>query len=226
MILGKRPSLINEQALISDADHGKRILSDEYALISVYDKTGLETIVGALARRLIGIIASGRTAEAIRKMGIQATDVTEYTGSPEMPGGLVKTLHPKIHAGILGDWNVPEQRQYLDQQRVHPLSFVIVNLYPFQDVIKKDSSNFRKAVDNIDIGGVALIRAAGKGALLNNRVVPVTSPKYYPTIERELSVKGRIGTELRAELVNEAFKVTSAYDTAIHDYFVNYKRRS
>src|SRR6266849_7131924 len=161
-----------------------------YALVSVYDKTGLGTIVAALGKQSIQIIGSGGTAEAIRKAGYEIQAVSEYTGTPEMPGGLVKTLHPKIHAGILGDWTVPEQRHYLDQQGVHPLDFVIVNLYPFQEVVRKDPSNLPRAVDNIDIGGVALIRAAAKGALLNNRVVPVTDPGQYERVILELEKKG------------------------------------
>jgi phosphoribosylaminoimidazolecarboxamide formyltransferase/IMP cyclohydrolase len=191
-----------------------------YALVSVYDKTGLETIVAALGKQNIQIIGSGGTAEAIRKAGYKIQEVSEYTGTPEMPGGLVKTLHPKIHAGILGDWTIPEQRRYLDEQGVHPLDFVIVNLYPFQDIVRKDPSNLSKAVDNIDIGGVALIRAAAKGALLNSRVVPVTSPQQYDAVRRELLEKDRIGEKLRQQLAKDAFNVTAEYDKAIRDYLV------
>jgi phosphoribosylaminoimidazolecarboxamide formyltransferase / IMP cyclohydrolase len=191
-----------------------------YALVSVYDKTGLETIVSALGKQSIQIIGSGGTAETIRKAGYKVQDVSEYTGTPEMPGGLVKTLHPKIHAGILGDWTIPEQRKYLDQQRVHPLDFVIVNLYPFQDTIRSDPTNLSKAVDNIDIGGVTLIRAAAKGAFLNNRVVPVTSPQQYDLVRKELLERNMVGDKLRQQLAKEAFNVTAEYDKAIRDYLV------
>jgi phosphoribosylaminoimidazolecarboxamide formyltransferase / IMP cyclohydrolase len=191
-----------------------------YALVSVYDKTGLETIVAALGKQSIQIIGSGGTAETIRKAGYKVQEVSEYTGTPEMPGGLVKTLHPKIHAGILGDWTIPEQRKYLDQQRVHPLDFVIVNLYPFQDTIRSNPTNLSKAVDNIDIGGVTLIRAAAKGALLNNRVVPVTSPQQYDLVRKELLEKNMVGDKLRQQLAKEAFNVTAEYDKAIRDYLV------
>jgi phosphoribosylaminoimidazolecarboxamide formyltransferase/IMP cyclohydrolase len=195
-------------------------MATKYALVSVYDKTGLETIVAALAKQNIQIIGSGGTAEAIRKTGNQIMEVSDYTGTPEMPGGLVKTLHPKIHAGILGDWANPEQRKYLEQQGVHPLDFVIVNLYPFQDIVRNDPSNLSRAIDNIDIGGVALIRAAAKGALLNNRVVPVTSPQQYDIVGRELVEKDKIGDKLRQRLAKEAFNVTAEYDKAIRDYLV------
>src|SRR5467141_4413363 len=176
-----------------------------YALVSVYDKTGLETIVAALGKQSIRIIGSGGTAEAIRKAGYEILEVSDYTGTPEMPGGLVKTLHPKIHAGILGDWTVPEQRKYLDQQGVRPLDFVIVNLYPFQDTVRNDPVNLQRAIDNIDIGGVALIRAAAKGAFLNNRVAPVTRPAQYDVLIRELDKHEEVPDELRSKLAKDAF---------------------
>ncbi len=168
----------------------------------------------------MAIIGSGGTAEALKKLGSDVTDVSDYTGFSEMPGGLVKTLHPKIHAGILGDWNDPAQKKYLQTNNVRLFDFVVVNLYPFSEVVASDPSNFRKAVDNIDIGGVALIRAAAKGALLNQRVVPVTSPHRYDDIAREMEKNGRVGAELRAGLAREAFAVTAGYDATIRDYLV------
>ncbi len=191
-----------------------------YALVSVYDKTGLDLLVGGFAKHKVQIMGSGGTAEAIKKLGHKVTDVSEYTGFSEMPGGLVKTLHPKIHAGILGDWNDEAQRKYLVEHQVQPFDFVVVNLYPFQDVVRSDASDLRRAVDNIDIGGVALIRAAAKGALLNQRVVPVTSPSQYSTISKELDTKGHVGPGLRLRLARDAFTLTAMYDTAIKDYLV------
>jgi len=141
-----------------------------------------------------------------------------------MPRGLVKTLHPKIHGGILGDWKDPEQRKYLEANEIEPLDFVVVNLYPFQEVVKADPLNLRRAVDNIDIGGVALIRAAGKGALLNHRVVPMTSPMQYEGVVGELERKGHVGNELRQRLAREAFVLTADYDKAIRDYLTGRAR--
>lgn len=141
-----------------------------------------------------------------------------------MPGGLVKTLHPKIHAGILGDWNDPVQRKYLDANGVRPLDFVVVNLYPFQEVVRSDPKNLRRAVDNIDIGGVALMRAAAKGALLNRRVVPVTSPSQYSGVMRELDEDGKVGDELRVRLAGEAFALTAEYDSTIREYLEGFAR--
>ncbi len=145
-------------------------------------------------------------------------EVSEYTGLTEMPGGLVKTLHPRIHGGILGDWNDPAQRRYLEANKIEPLDFVVVNLYPFQEVVKAELGNLRKAVDNIDIGGVTLIRAAGKGALLNQRVVPVTSPAQYDGLVEELEKKGQVGQQLRRKLALDAFALTAEYETAIRNY--------
>jgi len=188
------------------------------ALVSVYDKTGLDRLAWIFSKLQVKILGSGGTAEAVRKLGLEVTEVSDYTGVKEMPGGLVKTLHPKIHGGILGDWRDPAQREYLETNEVVPFDFVVVNLYPFQEAVRSDPSNLRKAVDNIDIGGVALIRAAAKGALLNQRVVPVTSPAQYETLVKELERKGYVGTELRQQFAREAFALTAEYDRAIRDY--------
>jgi len=193
------------------------------ALVSVYDKTGLDRLAWIFSKLQIKILGSGGTAEAVRKLGLDVTEVSDYTGVKEMPGGLVKTLHPKIHGGILGDWRDPAQKEYLESNGVVPFDFVVVNLYPFQDAVRSDPSNLRKAIDNIDIGGVALIRAAAKGALLNQRVVPVTSPSQYETLVKELERKGHVGSELRQQFAREAFALTAEYDRAIRDYLESRK---
>ncbi|HET7405306.1 MAG TPA: IMP cyclohydrolase [Candidatus Bathyarchaeia archaeon] len=193
------------------------------ALVSVYDKTGLDRLAWIFSKLQIKILGSGGTAEAVRKLGLEVTEVSEYTGVKEMPGGLVKTLHPKIHGGILGDWRDPAQKEYLETNGIVPFDFVVVNLYPFHQAVSSDPSNLRKAVDNIDIGGVALIRAAAKGALLNQRVVPVTSPAQYETLVKELERKGYVGDELRQRFAREAFALTAEYDRAIRDYLEGLK---
>jgi len=193
------------------------------ALISVYDKSRLEHIVGAFARHKIKVISSGGTAQAIRKLRHEVVDVSTYTGFPEMPGGLVKTLHPKIHAGILGDWKDPVQAKYMQENGIEPVDFVVVNLYPFREVVKSDPVNLRRAVDNIDIGGVTLIRAAAKGAFLNDRVVPLTRPAQYDVLIRELDKHESIKDELRHKLAREAFALTAEYDGAIELYLSKVK---
>ena len=194
------------------------------ALLSVYDKTGVDRLAWIFSKLQVKMLGSGGTAEAVRKLGFNILEVSEYTQVLEMPGGLVKTLHPKIHGGILGDWKDPEQRKYLEANLIEPLDFVVVNLYPFQEVVKADPLNLRRAVDNIDIGGVALIRAAGKGALLNHRVVPVTSPMQYEGVVGELERKGFVANELRQRLAREAFVLTADYDKAIRDYLTGRAR--
>jgi phosphoribosylaminoimidazolecarboxamide formyltransferase / IMP cyclohydrolase len=194
------------------------------ALLSVYDKTGLDRLAWIFSKLQVKMLGSGGTAEAVRKLGFNVLEVSEYTQVSEMPGGLVKTLHPRIHGGILGDWKDADQRKYLESNGIEPLDFVVVNLYPFQEVVKADPGNLRRAVDNIDIGGVALIRAAGKGALLNHRVVPITSPLQYEGVIVELERKGYVGTELRERLAREAFVLTSDYDKAIRDYLIGQAR--
>ena len=194
------------------------------ALLSVYDKTGLDQLARIFAKLQVKMLGSGGTAEAVRKLGFSVVEVSDYTQVSEMPGGLVKTLHPRIHGGILGDWKDPAQRKYLEANGIEPLDFVVVNLYPFQEVVKADPENLRKAVDNIDIGGVALIRAAGKGALLNHRVVPVTNPLQYERVVAELERKGYVGNELRQQLAREAFVLTADYDRAIRDYLMGQAR--
>jgi phosphoribosylaminoimidazolecarboxamide formyltransferase/IMP cyclohydrolase len=194
------------------------------ALLSVYDKTGLDRLAWIFSKLQVKMLGSGGTAEAVRKLGFHVVEVSEYTKVSEMPGGLVKTLHPKIHGGILGDWKDPTQRKYLEANEIEPLDFVVVNLYPFQEVVKAEPENLRKAVDNIDIGGVALIRAAGKGALLNHRVVPLTSPSQYENLVTELERKGYVGNELRQRLAREAFVLTADYDSAIRDFLMGQAR--
>jgi len=193
------------------------------ALVSVYDKSRLEHIVGAFARHKIKLISSGGTAQEIRKLRHEVVEVATYTGFPEMPGGLVKTLHPKIHAGILGDWSVSAQEKYLRENAIEPIDFVVVNLYPFREVVKSDPVNLRRAVDNIDIGGVALVRAAAKGAFLNNRVIPLTKPAQYDVLIRELDKHETVPDELRRKLAREAFAMTAEYDAAIASYLVKVK---
>lgn len=193
------------------------------ALISVYDKSRIEHIVAAFARHKIKIISTGGTTDAIRKLNHEVLDVSTYTGYPEMPGGLVKTLHPKIHAGILGDWKDPKQLKYLEENGIEPIDFVVVNLYPFRDAVRMNPGNQRRSIDNIDIGGVTLIRSAAKGAFLNNRVQPLTRPAQYDVLVRELDKHEIVRDELRHKLAREAFAITAEYDAAIESYLTKVK---
>ncbi|NIM45572.1 MAG: hypothetical protein GTN80_07955 [Nitrososphaeria archaeon] len=188
------------------------------ALISVSDKTGLESLVEILKRYSVKIIASGGTAKRIRELGYEAKEVSQVTSFPEMPGELVKTLHPKIHGGILGDPDDEEQCRYMRNHSIEPIDLVVVNLYPFEEVIERKAT-LKEVVRYIDIGGVALVRAAAKGALQHGRVAVVTNPDQYELILRELEENnGVVASGTLERLAVEAFKATSRYDAVIEEY--------
>lgn len=190
------------------------------ALISVYDKTGLEKLVEALIDCGVEIISSGGTAKRIRELGYEVTEVSDYTGYPEMPGGLVKTLHPKIHAGILGDASDPKQREYMERFKIKPIDVVVVNFYPFEEA-SRTSTSLREAVKNIDIGGPAMVRAAAKASLLNGDTLVVTNPKQYGAVIEELErTGGQVNLNLKRKLALEAFVTTWKYDGAIKDFLI------
>ena len=183
-------------------------------LISVYDKKGLEQFAQRLARLGWTFLASGGTAEALRGAGIQPVDIAEYTGSPELLSGRVKTLHPAIHAGILAR---PDPAD-LEELRVHgykPIDLVVVNLYPFEKTVARADATDSEIIEQIDIGGVALIRAAAKNFA---RVCVICDPQDYDRIALEAE-SGGIGAETRRELAAKAFARTAAYDRAIAEWF-------
>lgn len=184
------------------------------ALLSVSDKSGLIELAHQLIRFGWHLIASGGTAAAIQKAGLEAQDVASYTGSPEILGGRVKTLHPAIHGGILARETVSDQT---DLTRIHarPIDLVVVNLYPFQKTVNKPGVKLNDAIENIDIGGVALIRAAAKNY---ERVAVVTDPSDYPQILEELQADGQVSLQTRQRLAIKAFQHTAGYDTAISAY--------
>jgi phosphoribosylaminoimidazolecarboxamide formyltransferase/IMP cyclohydrolase len=189
------------------------------ALISVYDKTGLETLVEALDGYGVEIISSGGTARRIREIGYERlVEVSDYTGHPESPGGLVKTLHPRVHGGILLDRSRPDHRRWMEENGVEPIDMVVCNLYPFERVVA-GGADLSEAADNIDIGGPTLTRSAAKAALLYGRVCVVTDPAQYPEVVETLkSNGGELTAELRRRYAQAAFKRTAGYDSAIVTY--------
>lgn len=191
----------------------------ERALISVYDKSGLEELAAALARYGVEIISSGGTARRIREIGYdRLVEVSDYTGHPESPGGLVKTLHPKVHGGLLLDSDRPDHRRWMEENGVKPIDMVVCNLYPFEEVVA-GGADLIKAGDNIDIGGPAMTRSAAKAALLYDRVCIVTDPAQYPEVVETLKGNGgELTTELRRRYAHLAFKRTAGYDSAIVSY--------
>lgn len=189
------------------------------ALISVYDKSGLEEIISALGEFGVEIVSSGGTARRIRELGYpRLKEVADYTGHPESPGGLLKTLHPKIHGGILLNPEDPEHRAYMERHGIEAFDLVCVNLYPFEEVAAK-GADLVEAAENIDIGGPTMTRSAAKAALLYDSVAVVTNPSQYAEVVETLRANnGEFTPELRRSLAEKAFKRTSGYDRAIVDY--------
>ncbi len=177
------------------------------ALLSVYDKTGLEDLARGLADLGWELVASGNTAAALEAAGIAHRQVAEVTGSPEMLGGRVKTLHPRIHGGILADRSVPSHLADLEAQGIEPIDLVVSNLYPF----RSDPS-----VELIDVGGPTMVRAAAKNFA---HVGIVTSPADYPGVLAELRAGGALSDATRHRLARAAFAHTAAYDAAIVSWF-------
>jgi phosphoribosylaminoimidazolecarboxamide formyltransferase / IMP cyclohydrolase len=192
------------------------------AIISCYDKTGLKEFVSQLVKLnpTIKIFSSSGTfkeLEAVAKDNL--VEISEYTGFPEMPGGLVKTLHPKIHAGILADVNNSEHTKYLDENGIETFDLVVVNLYPFEKVVG-GGADLEKARQNIDIGGVALIEAAAKNF---RRVAIVCSSNDYAIILKEIKENNEISSETRLQLAKKAFAYIADYLAAISRYFEEQK---
>jgi phosphoribosylaminoimidazolecarboxamide formyltransferase/IMP cyclohydrolase len=186
------------------------------AIISVYDKSNLEDLIKALGKYYVEIISSGGTANRIREIGYEnLVDVSKYTGYPESPDGLVKTLHPKIHGGLLLDRNNPEHKNWMKENDIEPIDLVVCNLYPFEEIILK-GANLEEACHNIDIGGPTMTRSAAKAGLLYDSVCIVTSKNQYPELIRELEEnQGAITTKLRRKYALEAFKKTRDYERTI-----------
>ncbi|EDO14386.1 hypothetical protein Kpol_208p4 [Vanderwaltozyma polyspora DSM 70294] len=186
------------------------------AILSVHDKTGLLDLAKGLSDNNVRILASGGTAQMVREAGFPVEDVSEVTHAPEMLGGRVKTLHPAVHGGILAR-NLESDEKDLKQQHIEKIDFVVCNLYPFKETVAKIGVTVAEAVEEIDIGGVTLLRAAAKN---HSRVTILSDPKDYSLFLSELkSGKGEIPQELRNELALKAFEHTADYDKTISDFF-------
>ena len=185
------------------------------ALLSVSDKTGIVELGKELTAMDVEIISTGGTMKALREAGIPVTAVNDVTGFPEMMGGRVKTLHPKIHGAILAVRDNAEHVRAMKEYGIMPVDLVVVNLYPFRETIAEASVTLAEAIENIDIGGPCMIRAAAK----NNRFVAVVSnPGKYGEIIDILKECGGFSDAYRLELARDAFRHTAEYDTAIAMY--------
>jgi phosphoribosylaminoimidazolecarboxamide formyltransferase/IMP cyclohydrolase len=187
------------------------------ALLSVSDKTGLLDLARQLVENFdFEIISSGGTAQALQAAGIPVIKVSDYTGSPEILGGRVKTLHPRIHGGILARPDLNTDRQDLEAQGIRPLDLVVVNLYPFAQTIAQEDITPTQAIEQIDIGGPAMLRAAAKNF---NYVTVLCAPQYYPTYLEELRQnQGATSLGFRQEMAAATFALTQAYDRTIAAY--------
>jgi phosphoribosylaminoimidazolecarboxamide formyltransferase/IMP cyclohydrolase len=187
------------------------------ALVSVSDKTGVVDFGKALAALGVEILSTGGTATALREAGIEVTDVSEFTGQPEILDGRVKTLHPRLHAALLARRDDPAHMDVLAAEGIEPIDLVVVNLYPFEQTIAEDDVDERTAIENIDIGGPTMIRAAAKN---HEGVAVVVKPEAYDAVIAELEESGgEISASTRHWLANEAFAQTARYDAAISSWF-------
>jgi len=185
------------------------------ALISVSDKTGLVAFGQFLAAHGAEILSTGGTAKALREAGVPVKDVSEHTGFPEILDGRVKTLVPQVHGGILGRRDLADHLAQMDKHAIAPIDLVMVNLYPFEATVAKGAA-FEDCIENIDIGGPAMIRSAAKN---HDSVVVVTEPAQLAAVQAEVSEHGGTTLALRRRLAAEAYARTAAYDAAIAAWF-------
>jgi phosphoribosylaminoimidazolecarboxamide formyltransferase/IMP cyclohydrolase len=187
------------------------------ALISVSDKTGVADFAKGLADLGVEILSTGGTASALREAGLEVTDVSEFTGQEEILGGRVKTLHPRLHAALLARREDPEHMATLEREGIEPIDLVCVNLYPFEQTVSKHDVAPDVAVENIDIGGPTMIRAAAKN---HEGVAVIVKPESYDAVCAELEeTDGEISASTSHWLANEAFAQTARYDAAISRWF-------
>ncbi len=185
------------------------------ALVSVSDKRGLVELARALTAHGVVLLSTGGTAAALAQAGIAVTQVSEFTGAPEILDGRVKTLHPRVHGGLLGR-PTPDHEAQMAAHGIEPIDLVIVNLYPFEATVAKPGVSFAEVIENIDIGGPAMLRSAAKN---HERVAVVVDPDDYPAVIAELQAgDGALSPARRLQLARKVYAHTSAYDAAIAGY--------
>jgi phosphoribosylaminoimidazolecarboxamide formyltransferase / IMP cyclohydrolase len=185
------------------------------ALISLSEKSGLDELAAGLARHNVEIVSTGGTAAKLREIGAAVRDISELTGFPEMMDGRVKTLHPKVHGGLLGVRDNPEHAAAMDEHGIAPIDLVVVNLYPFLNTVMSGADR-GTIIENIDIGGPSMVRSAAKN---HAHVAIVTDPADYAALLVELDQKGGTTLEFRKTLAAKAFALTAAYDSTISQWF-------
>jgi len=187
------------------------------ALLSVSDKTGLVALAQGLSELGVELISTGGTRKSLADAGLSVRDISDVTGFPEILDGRVKTLHPRIHGGILALRDNEQHQQTLSEHKIVPIDLVVCNLYPFEVIVAKLGSSHKEIIENIDIGGFTLVRAAAKNY---HDVAVVTDPAQYTEILTELrEQKGALTLETRKRLAKTAFAKITDYDQAISSYF-------
>lgn len=185
------------------------------ALLSVFDKSGLVPFAKSLAEAGVELISTGGTAKALRESGLSVKDLSEHTGFPEMLDGRVKTLHPRVHGGLLYIRGNAAHETAVKQHGIPPIDLVVVNLYPFEQTIAKPNVELHEAIENIDIGGPSMLRSAAKN---HDSVTVIVDPADYDRVAQEISASGNTTLETRRKLAAKVYARTSAYDGAIAGY--------
>ncbi len=186
------------------------------ALISVSDKSGIVELAQGLDKLGVEILSTGGTAKALKDAGLNVKDVSEHTGFPEMMDGRLKTLHPKVHGGLLFRRDNPKDKEETEKQGIEPIDIVVVNLYPFEQTVSKPDVKFEEAIENIDIGGPTMLRAASKNF---KDVIVIVDPEDYSKVLDELNANnGEAGQDTKYYLARKVFAHTAAYDTMISNW--------
>jgi phosphoribosylaminoimidazolecarboxamide formyltransferase/IMP cyclohydrolase len=188
----------------------------ERAIISVTDKTGIADFARALSKFGVEILSTGGTARTLRESGVSVTDISDYTGFPEMMDGRVKTLHPKVHGGLLGLRDNLEHVKMMGEQGINPIDLVVVNLYQFEKTVAREGVTLEEAIENIDIGGPSMLRSSAKNF---KYVTVIVDPADYQVVLKEMEASGGETTlETRFRLAKKVFQLTHLYDGAISQY--------
>lgn len=186
------------------------------AIISLTDKSGIVEFAEALLKFDVQILSTGGTANVLRKGGIPVTDISDYTGFPEMMDGRVKTLHPKVHGGLLGLRDNPEHVEMMNKYGILPIDMVVVNLYQFEKTVAKEDVTLEEAIENIDIGGPSMLRSSAKNF---RDVTVIVDPADYDVVLKEMEETGGETTRrTRFKLATKVFQLTHQYDGAIAAY--------
>src|SRR5580692_7490988 len=189
-----------------------RMAKIQRALISVSDKMGLVAFAQILAQAKIEILSTGGTAKMLREAGVAAQDISEYTGFPEMLDGRVKTLHPRVHGGLLFIRGNEKHEAAAREHGIAPIDLVVVNLYPFEQTVARPNVSLHEAIENIDIGGPSMLRSAAKN---HESVTVVVDPADYSEVAKQIGETGGTTLELRRKLAAKVFARTAEYDAAI-----------